>query len=64
MQKFYKVFLIVFIVIIAINTYAIDWNSDITSEDNVKFIISIACGLLGVGLLFILNTWSKIGVKK
>ena len=64
MQKFYKVFLIVFIVIIAINTYAIDWNSDITSEDNVKFLISIACGLLGVGLLFILNTWSKIGVKK
>ncbi|MBW3523202.1 hypothetical protein [Chryseobacterium sp. NKUCC03_KSP] len=64
MQKFYKVFLIVFVVIIAINTYAIDWNSDITSEDNVKFLISIACGLLGVGLLFILNTWSKIGVKK
>lgn len=64
MQKFYKVFLIVFIVIIAINTYAIDWNSDITSEDNVKFLISIACGLLGVGLLFVLNTWSKIGVKK
>lgn len=56
MQKFYKVFLIVFVVIIAINTYAIDWNSDITSEDNVKFLISIACGLLGVGLLFILNT--------
>ncbi|MFL9833516.1 hypothetical protein [Chryseobacterium terrae] len=64
MQKFYKVFLIVFIVIIAINTYAIDWNSDITSDDNVKFLISIACGLLGIGLLFILNTWSKIGAKK
>ncbi|HEX7870382.1 MAG TPA: hypothetical protein VF455_09745, partial [Chryseobacterium sp.] len=61
MQKFYKVFLIVFVVIIAINTYAIDWNSDIASEDNVKFLISIACGLLGIGLLFILNTWSKIG---
>ena len=66
MQKFYKVFLVVFIVIIAINTYALSTNinSGLTSEDNIKFLISIACGLFGIGLLFILNTWSKIKVKK
>ncbi|MFC7346192.1 hypothetical protein ACFQO9_05580 [Chryseobacterium zhengzhouense] len=66
MQKFYKVFLIVFIVIIAINGYALSRNlgAELTSEDNMKFLISIACGLLGIALLFILNTWSKIGVKK
>lgn len=64
MQKFYKVFLIVFIVIIAINIYAIDWSSDILSEDNLKFVFSIAFGVVGVVLLFVLNTWSKIGLKK
>lgn len=64
MKKFYKVFLIVFAIIIAINIYAIDWNSDILSEDNMKFVMSIGFGLIGVFLLFVLNTWSKIGVKK
>lgn len=64
MQKFYKVFLIVFIVIIAINVYAIDWSSDILSEDNLKFVFSIAFGVVGVILLFVLNTWSKIGLRK
>ena len=64
MQKFYKVFLIVFIVIIAINVYAIDWNSEISSEDNIKYVISIVCGVIGLFVLFILNMWSKIGVKK
>jgi len=64
MQKFYKVFLIVFIVIIAINLYAIDWKSEISSDDNMKFVISIICGVVGLFLLFILSTWSKIGAKK
>lgn len=64
MQKFYKVFLVVFIIIIAINVYAIDYSAAILSEDNLKFVFSIAFGLVGVLLLFVLNTWSKIGVKK
>ncbi|MCS3532702.1 hypothetical protein [Chryseobacterium sp. JUb7] len=64
MQKFYKVFLVVLIIIVAINVYAIDWQSDVLSEDNLKFIFSIAAGVLGLILLFVMNTWSKIGVKK
>ncbi|WP_027379656.1 hypothetical protein [Chryseobacterium daeguense] len=64
MQKFYKVFLILFIVFIAINLYAIDWQSDILSEDNLKFVFSIASAVIGLILLFVMNTWSKIGVKK
>lgn len=64
MQKFYKVFLIIFIVVIAINIYAIDWHSEISSEDNMKYVISIICGVGGLFVLFIMNTWSKIGVKK
>ncbi|ALR30900.1 MULTISPECIES: hypothetical protein [Chryseobacterium] len=64
MQKFYKVFLILFIVFIAINLYAIDWQSDILSEDNLKFVFSIASAVIGLIIVFVMNTWSKIGVKK
>ncbi|UZT99487.1 hypothetical protein ODZ84_07960 [Chryseobacterium fluminis] len=64
MQKFYKVLLVVLIIIVAINIYAIDWQSDVLSEDNQKFVFSIAAGVLGIILLFVMNTWSKIGVKK
>ncbi len=64
MQKFYKVLLVVLIIIVAINIYAIDWQSDVLSEDNQKFVFSIAAGILGIILLFVMNTWSKIGVKK
>ncbi len=64
MQKFYKVFLVLFIVFIAINLYALDWQSEILSEDNLKFVFSIASAAIGLILLFVMNTWSKIGVRK
>ena len=64
MQKFYKVFLVLFIVFIAINLYALDWQSDILSEDNLKFVFSIASAAIGLILLFVMNTWSEIGVRK
>ena len=64
MQKFYKVFLIVFVIIIGINVYAIDFNTDLLSEDNLKFVFSIVAGVIGLILLFVMNTWSKIGVRK
>lgn len=64
MQTFYKVFLVLFIAIIAVNLYAFDYRTDFRSEDNMKFIISIAFGIIGIALLFVLNTWSKIKVKK
>ncbi|MBB6370727.1 hypothetical protein [Chryseobacterium shigense] len=64
MQKFYKVFLVLFIIFIAINLYALDWQADLLSEDNLKFVFSAASAILGVILLFVLNTWSKIGAKK
>jgi hypothetical protein len=64
MQKFYKVFLVLFIVFIAINLYAMDWHADMLSEDNLQFVFSIASALIGLILLFVMNTWSKIGVRK
>ncbi|MCJ7935071.1 MAG: hypothetical protein MUW56_15975 [Chryseobacterium sp.] len=67
MKKFYKVFLVLFIVFIAINLYAIDWQqADILSEesDNLKFVFSAAAAFIGLILLFVMDTWSRIGVKK
>ena len=64
MQKFYKVFLVLFIVFIAINLYALDWRSDILSEDNLKFVFSIASAVIGLIVLFVMDTWSRVGVKK
>ena len=64
MQKFYKVFLVVFIIFIAINLYALDWQTDLLSEDNLKFVFSIASAVIGLILLFVLDTWSRIGAKK
>ncbi|CAM3004059.1 hypothetical protein DRF59_17585 [Chryseobacterium flavum] len=66
MKKFYKVFLVLFIVFIAINLYAIDWQSDILSEesDNLKFVFSAAAAFIGLILLFVMDAWSRIGVKK
>ncbi|MBL3549476.1 hypothetical protein [Chryseobacterium sp. KMC2] len=66
MKKFYKVFLVLFIVFITINLYAIDWQSDVLSEesDNLKFVFSAAAAFIGLILLFVMDTWSRIGVKK
>ncbi|SEV99333.1 hypothetical protein SAMN05421841_0526 [Chryseobacterium wanjuense] len=64
MQKFYKVFLVLFIVFIAINLYALDWQSDVLSEDNLKFVFSIASAVIGLIIVFVMNTWSQIGAKK
>nr|WP_315029575.1 hypothetical protein [uncultured Chryseobacterium sp.] len=65
MQKFYKVFLVVFIVFIAINLYAINWQADILGdEDNLKFVFSAAAAAIGLILLFVMDTWSRIGAKK
>ncbi|NIF04511.1 hypothetical protein F3J23_03575 [Chryseobacterium sp. Tr-659] len=66
MKKFYKVFLVLFIVFIAINLYAINWQTaDILGdEDNIKFVFSASAAAIGLILLFVMDTWSRIGVKK
>ncbi|AZA84733.1 hypothetical protein C1637_18275 [Chryseobacterium lactis] len=65
MQKFYKVFLVVFIVFMAINLYAINWQTDILAdEDNLRFVFSAAASAIGIILLFVMDTWSRIGAKK
>ncbi|KAB1230685.1 hypothetical protein DBR39_13870 [Chryseobacterium sp. KBW03] len=66
MKKFYKVFLVLFIVFIAINLYAINWQTTdiLGDEDNLRFVFSASAAAIGLILLFVMDTWSRIGVKK
>lgn len=66
MKKFYKVFLVLFIVFIAINLYAINWQTAdlLGDEDNLKFVFSASAAAIGLILLFVMDTWSRIGVRK
>lgn len=64
MKTFYKVFLILFIVFIAINFYAIDWHLGFLNDENTKFIFSISAGVLGIIVVYIMHSWSKLAERK
>lgn len=64
MKTFYKVFLVIFIVSIAISFYAIDWQAGFLDDDNTKFVFSISSGILGILVVYILHLWSKLGNRK
>lgn len=64
MTTFYKVFLIVFVVFIGINLYALDWSVGVLHADNYRFLFSIVAGLLGILLTIVMNTWRKLSEKK
>ena len=64
MKTFYKIFLALFIIFIGVNLYAIDYNISIMDNENSKFLFSIASGLLGIIVVYILHTWSKLAEKQ
>ncbi|WP_028122402.1 hypothetical protein [Epilithonimonas tenax] len=64
MKTFYKVFLIIFIISIAISIYAIDWQAGFMDDENTKFLFSISSGILGIIVVYILHSWSKLAEKK
>lgn len=63
MQRFYKIFLTLFIVFIAINLYVIEWNLGFWDEENSKFILSMSAAVLGIIVVFVLHTMSRLGIK-
>ena len=64
MKTIYKVFLALFVVLIAIDLYMIDWNLGFFSGENAKFMLPLAAGVLGVFFVIILNTMSKLSTSK
>lgn len=64
MQRFYKIFLVLFVLFIGFNLYAIEWNLGFWHEENSKFILSMSAGILGIIVVFILNMMSQLGAAK
>lgn len=64
MKKIYKISLVLLVILIGLSFYGIDWQLGFLHQENTKYIASIVSGFLGMILIFILNTWSKISVKK
>lgn len=64
MTTFYKVFLVLFILFIAINLYAVDWNLGVLHQENNKFLFSIVAAIVGLLVTFVMNTWRKLSEKK
>lgn len=64
MTTFYKVFLVLFIIFLAVNLYAIDWKLGFFHSDNNKFLFSIVATILGIILTLVMNTWRKLSEKK
>ncbi|UJF28862.1 hypothetical protein L0B70_08280 [Kaistella sp. 97-N-M2] len=64
MQRFYKIFLVLFVIFIAFNLYMMEWDLGFWHEENSKFILSMSAGILGIIVVFVLNTMSKLGAPK
>ncbi|QOW11732.1 hypothetical protein Q73A0000_15870 [Kaistella flava (ex Peng et al. 2021)] len=64
MQLFYKIFLALFIVFICVNLYVIEWNLGFLAEENSTFILSMSAAIVGIIVVFIMHTLSRLAVKK
>ncbi len=60
MQLYYKIFLVLFILFIGFNLYAVDWNIGLMNDENLKYVFSLSAGIVGLLLVFVLHTWSKL----
>ncbi|WP_124641801.1 MULTISPECIES: hypothetical protein [Amniculibacterium] len=63
MKTIYKVFLVLFVVFLGVNLYVIDWKLGVFHEDNTTLLISLVSSILGLLAVFVLHTWSKLGIK-
>ena len=64
MQRFYKIFLALFIVFIAINLYVIEWDLGFWDDENSKFILSMSAGVLGIIIVLVMHMMSRLAVKR
>ena len=64
MQRFYKIFLALFIVFIGINLYVIEWDLGFWDDENSKFILSMSAGVLGIIIVLVMHMMSRLAVKR
>lgn len=60
MNLYTKIVLVFLVICCVLNVYAIDWQLGFFHEENTKFLLAFSAGIVGIILLLILNTWSKI----
>lgn len=63
MQIFYKIFLVLFVIFIGFNLYVMEWNLGFWHEENAKFILSVSAAIIGIIVVFVLHTMSKLSKK-
>lgn len=64
MKKIYKVLLVLLVILVALSFYGLNWEAGIFHEENTKYIFSVASGIIGMVLIFVLDVWSRISTKK
>ena len=64
MQLFYKIFLALFVIFIGFNLYRMEWNLGLWHEENSKFILSMSAAVLGIIVIYVLHTMSRLAQKK
>lgn len=64
MKAVYKIITVLFILVLGINLYAMDWQLGILADENTKFLLSASASLLGVIATLVLGTWNQLAPKK
>lgn len=64
MHLFYKIFLVLFVIFIGFNLYAMEWQLGFWHEENSKFILSISAAIVGILVVFVMHTLSRFAAKK
>lgn len=64
MQLIYKIFLVLFVIFIGFNLYSMDWQLGFWHEENSKFILSFSAAIIGIIIVFVLHTLSRLAAKK
>ena len=64
MHLFYKIFLVLFVIFIGFNLYAMELQLGFWHEENAKFILSISAAIVGILVVFVMHTLSRFAAKK
>ena len=64
MKLYYKIFLALFVLFIGFNLYAMEWQLGFWHEENTKFILSMSAAFIGILVVFVMHTLSRLATRK